>query len=76
MIIFFEVIRRISSDHKPSFTETVIVSNKGKNSEMDFFSKLMQVVAQADFINGNTLLLIMVFLFVQDRCCLIKFLIF
>jgi len=76
MIIFFEVIGHISSENKPSFTETVIVSNKRKNSEMDFFSKLMQVVAQADFINGNTLLLIMVFLFVQDRCCLIKFLIF
>lgn len=34
---------------------------------MDFCSKLMQLVAQADFVNGNTLLLIMVFRFVQEQ---------
>jgi hypothetical protein len=34
---------------------------------MDFCSKLMQPVAQADFINGNTLLLIVVWHFVQEQ---------
>jgi hypothetical protein len=36
------------------------VAIKENNSEIDICSKLMQLVAQADFINGNTLLLIMV----------------
>jgi hypothetical protein len=57
---FFVVIRHTSSDQKSSITETVIVSIKGNNSEMDLCSKLMQLMAQADFINGYTLLLIMV----------------
>jgi hypothetical protein len=67
IITFFDVIRHISSDQKSSIAEIVIVFNKGKNSEMDFCSKLMQPVSQADFKYGNTLLLIMVFLFVQEQ---------
>jgi len=73
MITFFEVIRHIISDQKYSITETVIVSNRGKNSEMDFCSKLMQLVAPADFINGNTLLLIIVWLFFQEQVLFNKF---
>jgi hypothetical protein len=34
---------------------------------MDICSKLIQLVAQADFINGSTLLLIMVWHFVQEQ---------
>jgi hypothetical protein len=60
MVTFFDVITHISSDQKSRITETFIVSNKEKNSEMDFYSKLMQLVVPADFINGNALLLIMV----------------